>query len=118
AREAYEARNAAIAKLTTPDTIRERQVWVRETFWRLTGGMPERTPLNTRVTGGFDRERYRVENLVYESRPGLHIAANLYVPKSGKPPYPGVLFQMGHTLNGKAGEPYQKCCQALVQLGY
>lgn len=118
AREAYEKRNAALAKLTTPAAIRERQTWVRETFWRLVGGMPGRTPLNIKTTGSFERAGYKVEKLVYESQPGLHIPANLYIPKAHKPPYPGVLFQLGHSLNGKAAEPYQKCCQGLAQLGY
>ncbi len=37
---------------------------------------------------------------------------------TGHPPYPGVLFQMGHTSNGKAGDTYQRCCQGLARLGY
>lgn len=118
ARDAYLRRNDALAKLTTPASVQARQRWVRETFWELVGGMPERTPLNQRTTGTFEREAYRVEKLVYESRPGLHVPANLYIPKTGAPPYPGVLFQMGHTLNGKAGDTYQKCCQGLARLGY
>ena len=59
-----------------------------------------------------------MEKVVYESRPRLHIPANLYIPTGGKPPYPGVLFQMGHSLNGKAAESYQRCCQGLARLGY
>ncbi len=46
------------------------------------------------------------------------VAANLYIPKSGSPPYPGVLFQMGHSPNGKAAITYQRGCQGLAQLGY
>jgi dienelactone hydrolase len=84
----------------------------------MTGGEPERTPLNTRTVGAFDRPAYRVERLVYESSPGLHIPANLYIPKNARPPYPGVLFQMGHSLNGKAAAPYQYCCQGLAHLGF
>ena len=34
----------------------------------------------------------------------------------GRPPFPGVLVQMGHTLNGKAG--YQRICQWLARFGY
>ena len=118
AREAYTRRSVSLARLTTPDEIKQRQAWVRQTFWSLVGGLLERTPLNTRVVGSFERTNYRVEKLVYESKPGFHIPANLYIPKNHKPPFPGVLFQMGHTLNGKAGDSYQKCCQALAQLGY
>lgn len=118
ARQSYERRNQALAALTTPEAIRERQRWVRETFWKLTGGEPERTPLNPRVTGRFERAAYRVEKVVYESRPNFHIPANLYIPKSGKAPYPAVLFQMGHSKNGKAASLYQYCCQGLAQLGF
>jgi dienelactone hydrolase len=118
AKQAYDRRNIAIAKLTSPAAIHERQRWVRETFWKLTGGMPERSSLNLRAVGAFERPRYRVEKLVYESQPGLHIPANLYIPKNHEPPFPGVLFQMGHSLNGKAADTYQKCCQSLAQLGY
>ena len=50
--------------------------------------------------------------------PGLRVPANLYIPSAGDGPFPGVLFQMGHSLNGKAYESYQKCCQALAHLGY
>ena len=117
ARAALERRNAEIAKLTGAAAIKNRQRWVTETFWRLAGGKLERTPLQARTTGSFERPGYRVEKVVYESRPNLYVTANLYIP-AGTPPFPGVLFQMGHTLNGKAAEPYQKCCQGLARLGY
>jgi dienelactone hydrolase len=115
---AYKLRNTEIARLITPAAIKARQQWVRETFWELVGGMPERTPLNPRSVGSFDRAGYRLEKVVYESQPGFHVAANLYTPTADRPPYPGVLFQMGHSTNGKASGAYQQCCQALARLGY
>jgi dienelactone hydrolase len=118
AERAYRGRNAEVAKLTTPGAVRARQQWVGETFWKLVGGMPERTPLNARTVGSFERPGYRVEKIVYESQPNFHVAANLYIPSRGNPPFPGVLFQMGHTPNGKAGDLYQRCCQGLARLGY
>ncbi len=118
ARAAYERRNEAIARLTDKSSIAARQQWVRETLWRLSGGEPPRTPLETRTTGTFERPGYRVEKIIYQSRPGFHVPANLYIPAAGKPPFPGVLFQMGHSLNGKAAAPYQRCCQGLARLGY
>ncbi len=118
AAEAYERRNRAFAALTSAEKVRERQRWVRDTFWKLTGGMPERTPLNAKTVGSLDRPGYRLEKVLYESRPKLYIPANLYIPTTGRTPYPGVLFQMGHSLNGKANGGYQKCCQGLARLGY
>lgn len=114
----YKLRNRELSMLTTPAAIHRRQQWVRATFWSLIGGQPERTPLHVRELGSFDRKAYRVQKLLYESQPNFHIPANLYVPLQAEPPFPGVLFQMGHTRNGKAADTYQYCCQALVQLGY
>src|SRR5260370_771211 len=118
AREAFERRNSEIAKLSTPAAIATRQRWVTEPFCQITGGKPERTPLRPRTLGSFERTGYRLEKVVYESRPELYVTANLYIPTTGKPPYPGVLFQMGHSGNGKAADTYQKCCQGLARLGY
>ena len=118
AQRAYERRNAALVRLTAAEAVRDRQRWARETFWRLAGGMPERTPLNARTVGSFERAGYRVEKVVYESRPRFFVPANLYIPTEGSPPFPGVLFQMGHAINGKASALYQKCCQGLARLGF
>jgi dienelactone hydrolase len=118
AEAAYRRRLAAVNKIQTPQALRERQQWVRRTFWELIGGEPERTPLNAKVTGSYERSGYRLEKVVYESFPGLHISANLYIPTTARPPYPGVLFQMGHAIEGKAGDVYQRCCQGLARLGF
>jgi len=118
ARDAYQRRNAALALVKTPAGVRARQEWARRTLWELIGGQLERTPLETKQAGSFERSGYRLEKLSYESRPGLRIPANLYTPTTSGGPFPGVLFQMGHSLNGKAYESYQKCCQGLVRLGY
>lgn len=118
ATDAHKRRSERLAKLTTPAAVKEYQAWARKTFLQLAGALPERTPLNVRSVGAFERPAYRLEKLVYESRPGLMVTANLYVPKSGTPPYPGVLFQLGHAVEGKSNPGYQRCCQGLAQLGY
>lgn len=111
---ARQRRDQRLATLKLP----EYQRWARDTFWQLIGGPLERSPLNIRTTGSFTRTGYRVEKLTYESQPGLVIAANLYVPSNAQPPFPGVLFQMGHSLDGKGNGTYQRCCQGLAQLGF
>ena len=118
AARACEVRRRAQGELTTPESIQRRQAWVRSTLWRLIGGMPQRTPLALQARGSLERDGYRVEKLVYESRPGLHVTANLYVPTGRPGPFPGLLFQAGHLPAGKGAAPYQRCCQALVKLGY
>ncbi|MEO6828762.1 MAG: acetylxylan esterase [Acidobacteriaceae bacterium] len=47
------------------------------------GPFPERTPLRTSVTRKLDYgEGFVIENLIYESRPGLVVTANLYLPST------------------------------------
>ena len=118
ANASYLKRNRAVAALTSPAAIRERQQWARKTLLELIGSFPEKTDLNPKVTGSFERDGYRVEKIAYESRPKLHISANLYIPASGNGPFPAVLFQMGHSLNGKAYHSYQRAIQGLVKLGF
>lgn len=118
ARKAAAKRDAELAKLVTREAVEARQKWVRETLWKLIGGMPERTPLNARTTGSFERDGYKVEKVIYESRPNLFVSANLYKPKNGGGPFPAVLFQSGHYNEGKANPNYQRCCQGLAQLGF
>ena len=79
----------------------------REFFVRQLGGFPERTPLDARIVGRLEGEGYRIEKVMFESRPGHHVTANLYLPES-KGPYPGVLIPCGHSHNGKAAGGYQR----------
>lgn len=115
---ASQKRNAALAGLTSPEAVRAKQQQVRATLWKLIGGEPDRSPLNPRIVGTLKREGYRVDKLIYESRPNLFISANLYVPSNGQKPFPAVLFQSGHYWEAKAFPSYQRCCQGLARLGF
>ena len=48
------------------------------------------------ITGRDERREYTIENLVLETLPGLHSTANLYLPRSGRSPFPVILYQCGH----------------------
>ncbi len=58
---------------------------------------PEKTPLNPVVTGTLDHEEFTVENLHFQSRPGLYVTGNLYVPKGLAGKAPAVLYVCGHS---------------------
>ncbi|HXW04554.1 MAG TPA: prolyl oligopeptidase family serine peptidase [Vicinamibacterales bacterium] len=87
---------------------------IRESF----GPFPEKTPLNPRVTKVVERDAYTIENVLFESRPGFLVSANLYVPRGRRFPLPGVVGSCGHSANGKAIDTYQSFCQGLARLGY
>src|SRR5436190_19972629 len=94
--------------------VRDVRKMIAESF----GPFPEKTPLNPRVTGVVERDAYRIEKVIFESRPDFFVTANLYVPK-GKPfPLPGVVGSCGHSSNGKAANTYQSFAQGLARQGY
>jgi dienelactone hydrolase len=80
------------------------------------GELPERTPLNPRVVGREGRDGYRIEKVIYESRPGHHVTATLYLPE-GPAPSPGVLMPIGHSIEGKAAEYVQRGAILLARHG-
>lgn len=82
------------------------------------GPNPDKTPLNARVTGTVERDTYRIENVIFESRPGFPVTANLYIPNDASGKLPAVVGTCGHSSNGKAAEPYQAFAQGLARLGY
>lgn len=112
----FDQRRQAVAALKTPEDVQKRQQKLRQQFIDALGGFPERTPLNAQVTGKIEHDDYRVENVVYESRPQHHVAACLYLPV-GKGPFPGVILPCGHSANGKAIEGYQRACILLAKNG-
>jgi dienelactone hydrolase len=67
--------------------------------------LPEKTPLRATVTGTFAGDGYIVENLHYQSVPGLYVTANLYRPAETKPGdrIPAVLYVCGHSGMGRDG---------------
>jgi cephalosporin-C deacetylase-like acetyl esterase len=81
------------------------------------GGLPEKTPLNARVTGTLEREGYRVEKLVYESIPNFFVTANVYVP-AATGPFPAVVGVAGHSDSGKAIATYQHVWISLAKRGF
>lgn len=106
------------AKIRTRSDAEE---YVRETrgkVLRCFGPFPERTPLLPQVTGVLERDSYRVEKLLFQSRPNFFVTANLYVPKGRSGRMPGVVASCGHSVDGKTAEPYQSFAQGLARLGY
>lgn len=88
----------------------------REFFLRQIGGLPERTPLNAQIVGELRGNGYRVEKILFESRPRFHVTVNLYLPDS-LPPWPAVLIPCGHSHDGKAAAQYQRASILLAKHG-
>jgi len=80
--------------------------------------LPPRTPLNARIVGTTPCDGYRVENLVFESRPGFLVTANVFIPEGVPLPAPGIVVVPGHAMDdGKNYELYLTAQLGLMRLG-
>jgi len=101
-----------------PEQLPAYRQKVREAILHGIGGLPERTPLNARVTGVIERDDHKIEKVIFESQPGFYVTANLYLPKTGRPPYPAVLYPLGHEPGAKAYPVWQQMLVTLARAGY
>lgn len=113
---ALDQRNAEFAALKTADDV---QAWAkkrREYFLEQLGPFPEKTPLNAQTVRTIRAEGYRIECVIFESRPGHHITANLYLPESTSP-VPAIVVSSGHSRTAKTADYNQRFALMMVRLG-
>lgn len=58
--------------------------------------MPPRTDLKPVITGKIDMPKFTVEKIQFQSKPGLYVTGNLYIPKPAPKNAPCVLYVCGH----------------------
>ena len=80
------------------DQIRTQKDWERFRDPRIhalaasLGPFPDRTALEARVFKKFEGQGYWRQDLAYQSRPGLWVTANLYLPANIRRPMPGIVI--------------------------
>src|SRR5262249_45288481 len=99
-------------------SLRSYQRAVRQAIVASFGPPQERTPLNGRLTGTLVRDGYRIEKVIFESRPRNYVTANVYVPASGQGRFPAILCPVGHWGAGKACEDYQRFAAYFARRGF
>jgi dienelactone hydrolase len=117
-RRVMRARRERLAALTTKADAQRYVRTVRAAVRRCFAPFPKRTPLNARISGRDAHERYDLEKIVFESRPGFLVTGNLYLPRGAKGRAPCVLGLCGHSAEGKACDVYQSYAQGLVRKGF
>jgi hypothetical protein len=85
------ARQERLAHIRTRCQALAYQQEVRQAIRRAYGPQPCRTPLNAQVAGVLEGRHYRIEKILFESRPGCLITAHLYLPTGQDGPVPAVL---------------------------
>ena len=89
----------------SPESWRARREEIRQKILVSAGLWPEfeRPPLQPVIFHRLERDGYTVENVHFETWPGLHLSGNLYRPLGKTGPFPAVLFAQGHGVNGRFG---------------
>lgn len=84
------------------------------------GPVPDKPcDLEARNLGTFERDGYKIEKIVFQSRPDVWVTASAYVPalKDGQK-IPAVLVVHGHWAGARRDPVVQARCLGLVKLGF
>ena len=83
AAETEKLQDACLADIQTLDDWKAKRGEYRRQLLEMLGldPLPERTDLKPVVTGKVEHEEFIVEKLHFQSRPGLYVTGNLYLPK-------------------------------------
>ena len=104
--------------LRTPAQIEERNRFVRQKFAQMISLPAERTPLAPKIVKTAERPGYRIENLMFQSRPDLWVTGNLWIPTSGRGPFPAIISPCGHYPLARMVPQYQMAYLSLVKNGF
>ena len=82
---------------TLEDWKVKREIYRKQLFEMLgLEPLPEKTDLKPVITGRVEHEQFTIEKIHYQSRPGLYVTGNLYIPKGLEEPAPAILYVCGH----------------------
>ena len=83
--------------------------------------MPDKCPLNPIIRSKRKYKGYTVQNVAFESLPGVFVTGNLYCPRKSKGPFAAVLCPHGHFSKvdnyGRFRPNMQKRCATLASMG-
>lgn len=97
-RQASELAQQTFADIETLDDWTSRRPEYHRQLLEMLGldPMPERTPLDPKITGTVESDGVVVERLHFQSMPGLYVTANFYRPAKQDGPLPAILYVCGH----------------------
>lgn len=97
-----------LANLKSLDDWNSKRPELRKQLFEMLGldPLPQRTDLQTVVTGTATADEIVVENLHFQSQPGLYVTGNLYRPKAIDEKLPAILYVCGHGGVKKNGVSY------------
>ncbi len=106
--ETTKLRDGCLADIKTLDDWKTKREVYRKQLFEMLGlePLPEKTDLKAVITGKVEHEEFTVEKIHYQSRHGLYVTGNLYIPKGLEKPAPTILYVCGHGGVKKNGISY------------
>jgi dienelactone hydrolase len=96
-----------------------RRKKLREAMFAAMGPLPEKAcDLEPKEVGTLKRDGFRIEKLLFQSRPDVWVTASAYVPEGSKGKVPAVLVVHGHWAGARRDPVVQARCLGLVKLGF
>ena len=117
-REKREERQARLQSIRTEAQARAYQKETLAAIHRAFAPRPAKCALEPKVAGTIELDTYRVDKLMFQSRPGVWVTASLYVPNEINGKAPAVVGACGHSMDGKAQKVYTGFAQRLVRNGF
>ena len=106
------------AQVRTADELQRRNATVRQDVLKMVGGFPPKSPLRATTVRSIQKDGYRIENVLFCSRPDFWVTGNLYVPTTAKGRLPAVLSPCGHYPLARMVPQYQSAYVSLVKSGF
>ena len=108
---------------TTAEAWKRRAERIRTNILKATGldPLPDKCPLNPILGDIRIYEGYQVQNVAFESLPGVYVTGSIYTPINAEGILPGILSPHGHWPNredyGRYRPDVQKRCAAMARMG-
>lgn len=95
----------------------KRQQGLKASLQQAIGAFPARTLLNAQIVKTYQKDFYRLENIIYESQPGYYVTSSLFIPDvAGRSP--AIIYCSGHSDNGYRTNGYLNEILNLVKKGF
>ncbi len=117
--KAFDRADKTRGRVKTPEAFEKYRARALKSFLKSVGNIPydKKLPLNAKTVGITHDEGLIIENVVFQSRPGVYVPANLYLPEKRDGKIPVVLFQGGHNASGRFTPRYQSVCRTIAKAG-
>ena len=113
--------DAAVSSIRTMGELKSSQAEWRKAWLEGIGGLPSvKTPLNAKEGPVVQCDGFTLQNILFESQPGVYVVGHLALPSGGssKPPYPAVLMPLGHSNTGVLNPRYAAHLAMTARAGF